>query len=360
MKVFIVVPSLAPEGPVKGAVALANGLVGQCEVTIVSLKRNVRENINILSIGSNVRVSQLGDIKGWLARLREYRNILQQGGERVENVSLSFCFSADIFNFFMRRSALLVSSVRGNLISNYRASYGKKGIIFAWLQYFVIRTFDNVIAMSESMMLQLQRYGFKRLHKIGNFIDESTLEARLGKRLKPEGAARFIFVGRLVPLKSPQLLIEIVKHLNNKGIDCHLDIIGDGPLRKDLKILIEKYELEKQITMKGHMTEPYELMQKSDCFILPSVSEGISRAVLEALFVGIPCVLRDIDAAREIIESGKNGELFLNDADLMKIVENIAVGIETFRQQYFDRDLLPHDFRQGVNVGDFLDLFNLN
>ncbi len=360
MRVFIIVPSLTPSGPVKGAVALANGLVDQCEVSIVSLKRAASENVNILSIRPEIKVLQLGDISGWLGRLRRYKEILGENEDRNKNISLSFCFSADIFNYFVRKYAVLISSVRGNLTSNYRASYGRVGLLFAALQYLVIRTFDEVVAMSESMIQQLKKYGFKRLHKIGNFIDEARLETRIPKRIKPEGPARFVFIGRLVPLKSPQLLIDIIKHLKNKNIDCCLDIVGDGPLYEDLNSLIKESGLENQITMRGHVEQPYELIQQSDCFILPSVSEGISRAVLESLFIGVPCVLRDIDAAREIIQPGINGELFVDDADLIHVVEKIAVDIDQFRRQYSDRDLLPVDFHQSHNVVSFMSLFKLN
>ena len=57
-------------------------------------------------------------------------------------------------------------------------------------------------------------------------------------------------------------------------------------------------------------------MKNANIFVLPSLSEGISRASLESLFIGLPCVLRDIDSNSDLIKSNINGFLFKRDNEL--------------------------------------------
>ena len=54
----------------------------------------------------------------------------------------------------------------------------------------------------------------------------------------------------------------------------------------------------------------YNIMSKSDCFILPSVQEGISNVVLESMAIGLPIITSDCGGMKEIIKNGKNGLYF--------------------------------------------------
>ena len=358
MTISILVPSLVPDAPVKGAVALVNELSRFKGVTLVCLKHDDREDIEALKIAPQVEVLNLGRKRTWIGRFFYYRRYLISSGKKNENVSISFCFSADIFNLFMRRYAILVSSVRGNLLSNYRNTYGLVGEGIALIQFKALRAFEYVVAMSQSMKTQLYRHGIKRIHVIGNFLDEIALKEYKQKNVR-DGVARFIYVGRLVPLKKPKLLLDVVSELHEKGIQCQLDIVGDGPLYDELKETVVKYGLDDVIKMHGYVVEPYDLLQKCDYLVLPSISEGISRSVLEALFLDVPCIIRDVDAADEVIKQGVNGILFKNDNELAVIMERVAIEINKYRGLYANKNLLPPNCRQRENVMKYLELIGL-
>jgi glycosyltransferase involved in cell wall biosynthesis len=60
-------------------------------------------------------------------------------------------------------------------------------------------------------------------------------------------------------------------------------------------------------------------------FVLPSLSEGAPRAALEALFLGVPCVLRNVDGNACLVSSGVNGVLFQTDDQLLEAIKGAVV-----------------------------------
>ena len=86
--------------------------------------------------------------------------------------------------------------------------------------------------------------------------------------------------------------------------------------------------------------------------MLPSESEGISRSMLEALFLGIPCIARDADANRDPVKPGWNGKLFMTDEELAQVMAE-AVKEEVDDRSVESENLLPTAFRQEPNIQRF-------
>jgi glycosyltransferase involved in cell wall biosynthesis len=89
--------------------------------------------------------------------------------------------------------------------------------------------------------------------------------------------------------------------------------------------------------------------------VLPSESEGIPRAVLESLFFGVPCILRDVDGHSEVIKNGINGECFEDDNNLVDVMAR-AIKCLHDRKLGDGQELLPDDFRQQQNIELYLKL----
>ena len=89
------------------------------------------------------------------------------------------------------------------------------------------------------------------------------------------------------------------------------------------------------------------------CLVLPSLSEGVSRSALEALYLGVPCVLRDVDGSSELIQEGINGYLFSENSELPNAMMR-AVELSRNRNELVS--LLPEKFRQKRAARQYLDL----
>lgn len=335
------VPSLNATGPVKGAVALCNSLADKGEVTLVALKPGPAYTG---PLHPGVRVVNLGSIGSWLGRLHEYRRMLSGAGGKARVASLSFCFSADVFNSLVRKHAVTASSVRGHLLRTYKVDYGPAGVLLAVIQFLIISRFDHVIAMTRSMAWQISRIGGKRPVVIGNFVEESLLEPHRALANNPVEAWRFVFIGRLCRLKMPDQVIEAVSRLREQGIPCSLDLFGDGPLSEALKADVIRRGLADAVCFHGQVNNPWERAANSHCLVLPSLTEGISRAALEALYLGVPCAMRDVDSNSEVIRPGENGELFDDTeslADAMSKAARLGTQLASTRPV-----LLGEQFRQ--------------
>jgi glycosyltransferase involved in cell wall biosynthesis len=338
---FILVPSPSPTGPVKGALALANALVATRRVTLVFLKDGpgADERVCVLSLAN-----QEG---GWLGRLNAYRAILRQAGPRINSASISMCLSADLINRFCGREAVTCASIRGNLPANYRYDYGWRGGLLALGHLHALRGFDHVIAMSDAMAGQIRKITGLRSTIVRNFVDESALDPFRTIDPLPR-PARFIFVGSLSQRKQPDLVVDAFKRLADR--DAELDILGTGPLREGIESQVKRHDLQDRIRIHGQVANPYPLIARSDVFVLPSRSEGISRAALEALHLGVPCVLRSVDGNAELLADPDAGALFLHDNDLAGAMQRAS---DIARQRPSKSSLLPYAFRQGFAADQY-------
>lgn len=347
-RLFVLVPSLVPTGPIKGAVALCNSLANSFDVTLVALKPSPAFPCYI---DSRVEVICLGEILGWRLRLRTYRRLLEDAGGRPQVVSFSFCLSADVFNFLARRYAATISSIRGHLLRTYRVDFGPAGPLLAIFHFLIVRQLDCVVAMTDRMARQFAAIAGKRPVVIGNFIDELRLESLRSPRMEESAEWRFVFVGRLDPLKSPALVVEAVCLLAEQGILCSLDVYGDGPLMAKLSAIVNERGRGDIVRFHGHVDDPWIQAADAHCLVLPSLTEGVSRAALEALYLGIPCVMRDVDSNADLICPEENGELFRDDASLVTAMKK---GAQLGRRLADTRPvLLGENFRQASCIRSY-------
>ena len=129
-----------------------------------------------------------------------------------------------------------------------------------------------------------------------------------------DGEKLIIFIGRLVPVKGVNTLIEAFKKLNKEYSNCKLLIVGDGPCRKTYEEQSGNL-LNKAITFTG-LVKPEKVVRfllASDIFVLPSLSEGIPSSILEACYCGLPCIATSTGATSDIIKDSETGILIKQD-----------------------------------------------
>lgn len=351
--IYILVPSLVATGPIKGAMALANCLSDNYHVTIVSLKSVPKDGVEV---DVNLKIKSLSDI-GWLEKIKHLRKEYIGLHGRCQVVSISYCFSADLVNFLLKDFAKIISSVRANLLKNYYYDYGVKGKLAAVFHFAFLHRFDLVVAMSNSMKRQLSLFGLRRITLIRNFIDEHSVGEYRLVNTERKGDAKFIFLASLSSRKRPELLIDTMHKLKSAGMSCSLDIVGEGTLRERIEEMILYYKLSDRVFMRGMMKNPYLVLQDSDCLVLPSESEGTSRAVMESLFLGRWCLVREVDGNNEIIKPRVNGMLFSNDDELFEKMKWVINNLSEVRKTS-NKNLLPEEFGQEENVRNFVEVLN--
>ena len=128
-----------------------------------------------------------------------------------------------------------------------------------------------------------------------------------------EGERRKLIVtaGRLSAQKNHVLLLKAFARIHSSFPDYHLIIYGEGPMRNDLEILIEKMNLMNHVILPGYITDLGNNIKDSSLFVLSSDYEGMPNVLMEAMALGVPCISTDCDGggARFLIDNEKNGLL---------------------------------------------------
>ncbi len=116
------------------------------------------------------------------------------------------------------------------------------------------------------------------------------------------------FTGRLHPQKNLDLLINAWPEVARR-VSAKLHLIGDGPERPRLEALARERGVADSVVFMGSMADPSEALRESDLFALPSLCEGMSNSVLEALATGLPALVSDVGGNRDLVTEGVNGRL---------------------------------------------------
>jgi glycosyltransferase involved in cell wall biosynthesis len=126
--------------------------------------------------------------------------------------------------------------------------------------------------------------------------------------VRPPGPTRqLVFAGRFNPQKKPDFLIEIMARL--KAHAWHLTMIGDGPLMPEVRRMIEGAGLAGRVSLPGWLApeEVAAAFARSDLLLLPSSSEGLPIAAIEALKYGLAIASSDIPGVSDVVEHERNG-----------------------------------------------------
>jgi len=135
-----------------------------------------------------------------------------------------------------------------------------------------------------------------------------TVKAQLKNQLQiAEGSLVIGTVARLDPIKNQPMILKAFAQLRVQLPTLRLLIVGDGPERAMLQQLAISLQLEDSVIFAGFQSPATDYMALMDVFLLPSLSEGTSMTLLEAMSLGIPCVVSDVGGNAEVIQSGKNG-----------------------------------------------------
>jgi sugar transferase (PEP-CTERM/EpsH1 system associated) len=156
--------------------------------------------------------------------------------------------------------------------------------------------------------------------QIYNGVDQELFHPGNGKPMDiapngflSEGSFVIGTVGRLAAVKDQATLIRAFKllldHNPRKRNDLRLVIAGDGPLRKDLEELTAELGIEQAVWMTGNRSDIADVLRLYDLFVLPSLGEGISNTILEAMATGLPIIATDVGGNPELVEEGVNGRL---------------------------------------------------
>lgn len=237
-------------------------------------------------------------ITNLIKRILSVRKIIRTEG--LECV-LSFASGPNLVNACMGKKVKKIISIR-NDVSKQRISKMK------YIQIkFSCMIADRVVALSEMVKYQLVNeyhihenkveviYNSVDGNKLNEFVEVTCDELNINSRY-------IITMGRLAEQKGQWHLIRAFKDVIKEIPDLKLVILGEGKLRTQLCLLIEKLGIQEHVIMPGFINNPHAIIKESELFVLPSIYEGLGNVLLEALAFGKMIISTDcIAGPREIL-----------------------------------------------------------
>lgn len=167
-------------------------------------------------------------------------------------------------------------------------------------------------------------------------------------------------VARFNQQKGHSYLIDAAAILKGKGHSFKLVLIGIGPLESEIQQRVEALGLKDRVLFFGQSEDIHGMLQAFDCFILPSLWEGMPLALLEAMAVGLPVIATDVAGTREVVEDGKTGKLIppmQPDAIVNAIIELMSNPEYRKTLALFGLEQVRKNFSVASNVESYLSLY---
>ncbi len=316
MKVLVLVHSLAGGGAERVTATLANRWAEMgWEVTVVTMAPRDQDAYRLLRTVTRIVLNLANESRSLVAkivrnwqRIRALRRILQQ--ERPD-IALAMMSTSNVLlalaSVGLKRTACIGSE-------RVHPPQVPLGAAWEWLRARAYILLDaTVVVANESREWMYAHTSARRVVVIPNAVtwplaDQDPIRA-------PESVGgperkRLLSVGRLVPQKGYDRLIEVFGRLASRFPDWELVIVGDGAERDNLKRRIDALGLQEVVLLPGHAGNIGDWYRQADLYVLSSRFEGFPNALAEAMAHGLPAVSVDCDTGpRDIIRHEVDGLL---------------------------------------------------
>lgn len=165
---------------------------------------------------------------------------------------------------------------------------------------------DRIVCVSDdSRRLSLSDGAVpRRVCRVWNGIDLNRFAFR-----GPSVGGPVVMVARLSPEKNADCLLKAAQIITNQHPSFRLEIAGNGACLPDLRRRAEELALKDVVTFLGEVHDVPSVLARASAFVLPSLSEGVSLTLLEAMARGLPVVATAVGGTPEVVTDGVTGFL---------------------------------------------------
>lgn len=344
LKILLITGIFPPDigGPATYVPSIAKGLVERGHsVTVLTLSDQLTQNDQQYPF-LVIRLPRKMP-KPW-RQIKTMLQILKQGRAADLLFVNGLAFESVLANMVLRKPLVMkvvgdlawerattMGWVRDNFETFQEKRYSLKIEFLKWLRTWWTRRADRIITPSRYLAKWVAHWGvpedriaviYNALQRV-NDIRPATLPL--------ETKVNAVTVGRLVPWKRVDRILEAIAQIRNMG----LVIVGDGPERERLERMAWGLGLNDRVYFAGSRSKPetLSLMAACDLFVLNSTYEGLPHVVLEAMSLGLPVVATSVGGTPEVVQHRKNGILIspVGD-DLVATLRWLREDIETRHQ----------------------------
>ncbi len=219
-----------------------------------------------------------------------------------------------LFGPFVGRAAGVPVVVNSQRNMGYWLKSGGRGRMYGYVSRHVV---DGIVVNSAAAVEELgERFGVprRRIHDIGAGIDVDAIaaaepNAELAGVMRLDGLRVVGCVAKLSRVKNHALFLRAAAKVSAGRHDVVFLIVGDGALRGELEELAGWLGIANRTFFLGERADVPSILKLMDVFVLPSTSEGLPNALMEAMAAGVPVVATRVGGVPELVEDGRTGRL---------------------------------------------------
>ena len=188
-----------------------------------------------------------------------------------------------------------------------------------------------------------------RIHLLPNFLAFKPIT--YSKKLPIDRPVKLLTVGRLIELKNHKVLLDLCHSLKDSGLEFHLSIAGEGPLKTELTATVARLGLQDSVSLLGNVSDIVSLYRESDLYLHPSKLESFGLVILEAMAFGLPCIVNESAVgANDAITSQEGIYVEMDNIDL---TAQTVIDLLKNKEQYEKMSIASINRAKMFNVGDF-------
>jgi sugar transferase (PEP-CTERM/EpsH1 system associated) len=245
---------------------------------------------------------------------------------------------------------------------------------YQWLRRFLSPLVQVFIPLSKHLQDYLQykvNIPSKKITRICNGVDAQKFYPGQSKNISEcaflNESDKLIIgtVGRMHGVKDQMTLAQAfvsLMQMKPEYLDfVRLVMIGDGPLHEQAMQYLDQAQLSHCVWLPGERKDIADLMRAMDIFVLPSIAEGISNTILEAMATGLPIVATRVGGNPELVESRENGVLVHSKAPeaMAKALDTLIADTEQRKRMGLaSRRRVEQQFSIDVMVSNYLAVYN--
>jgi len=258
-------------------------------------------------------------IEGFYWVIRVTNEILRFRSDVILAQYAYFCGLIGAIAAGLSRKTFVIRAVGSDLRVHSQSFLGRIAVLLT------LRIASGVICVSKDLENRAQRLGAKSTI----VIPSPLMLPRHDMTNVHKSGREIVLVARLLPIKGVSYLIRAMAHVEDRS----LVIIGDGPERRKLELLSRHLGLSDRIFFAGWISDRVELLdhlKQATVFVLPSLSEGLPRVLVEAMACGLPVVATNVGGIPEAVVDGVNGILVppRDEIALAKAIEHVFMDVD--------------------------------
>lgn len=213
------------------------------------------------------------------------------------------------------KSKSIISVIGGNVEIDTKNKFIKK------INLIMLRYSDIITTTGTNVTKFIETFGIKKdkIFEFPGFIDTNVFvyDTKIIKDID------IIFVGTFRRLKGPDRIVKMVHLLKRNYPNIKVELLGDGYLFQYVKELINNLNLENNVFLRGYRNDTYKFFQRSKILVMPSRSEGLPMAMLEAMSCGCVPVVSNVGNISDAAINNINSFIIDNYLDIDSFAEKI-------------------------------------